>query len=62
MELSVHRRGELALQKKDNCGMINKKKRIRIDTMNRNTIISLSMLYALWQTERKDLLIHGSYP
>lgn len=24
--------------------------------MNRNTIISLSMLYALWQTERKDLL------
>lgn len=27
-----------------------------MDIMNRNTITSLSMLYALWQSERKDLL------
>lgn len=37
-------------------GIIKKKIKTRIDIMNRNTIISLSMLYALWQTERKDLL------
>lgn len=35
---------------------MNKNKHVRIDVMNRNTIISLSMLYALWQTENKDLL------
>lgn len=29
---------------------------MRIDIMNRNTIISLAMLYALWQSSRKDLL------
>lgn len=44
------------MRKKDDCVIIKKTQRIRIDTMNRNTIISLSMLYALWQTERKDLL------
>ena len=31
-------------------------RRMRIDIMNRNTIISLAMLYALWQTNRQDLL------
>lgn len=30
--------------------------RMRIDIMNRNTIISLAMLYALWQSNRQDLL------
>ena len=44
------------MRKKDDCAIIKKTQKIRIDTMNRNTIISLSMLYALWQTERKDLL------
>lgn len=34
---------------KENRGM-------RIDIMNRNTIISLAMLYALWQSKRQDLL------
>lgn len=29
---------------------------MRIDIMNRNTIISLAMLYALWQSNRQDLL------
>jgi len=28
----------------------------RIDIMNRNTIISLAMIYALWQSNRQDLL------
>lgn len=31
-------------------------RRMRIDIMNRNTIISLAMLYALWQSNRQDLL------
>ena len=44
------------MRKKDDCAIIRKNNKVRIDTMNRNTIISLSMLYALWQTERKDLL------
>lgn len=44
------------MRKKDDCAIIRKINKVRIDTMNRNTIISLSMLYALWQTERKDLL------
>lgn len=30
--------------------------RVRMDIMNRNTIISLAMLYALWQSNRQDLL------
>lgn len=29
---------------------------LRIDIMNRNTIISLAMLYALWQSKRQDVL------
>lgn len=33
-----------------------KNSRTRIDIMNRNTIISLAMLYALWQSNRQDLL------
>ena len=33
-----------------------KNSRMRIDIMNRNTIISLAMLYALWQSNRQDLL------
>ena len=33
-----------------------KKRRVQIDIMNRNTIISLAMLYALWQSKRQDLL------
>lgn len=33
-----------------------KNKRMRIDIMNRNTIISLAMLYALWQSNKQDLL------
>ena len=33
-----------------------KNRRMRIDIMNRNTIISLAMLYALWQSNRQDLL------
>ena len=44
------------MRKKDDCAINRKNNKVRIDTMNRNTIISLSMLYALWQTERKDLL------
>lgn len=30
--------------------------RVRIDIMNRNTIMSLAMIYALWQSKRQDLL------
>lgn len=33
-----------------------KKSGMWIDIMNRNTIISLAMLYALWQSNRQDLL------
>ena len=33
-----------------------KNSRTGIDIMNRNTIISLAMLYALWQSNRQDLL------
>lgn len=35
---------------------MKKNGRMRIDIMNRNAIISLAMLYALWQTNRQDLL------
>ena len=35
---------------------MKKNRRMRIDIMNRNAIISLAMLYALWQTNRQDLL------
>ena len=35
---------------------MEKNSRMRIDIMNRNTIISLAMLYALWQSNRQDLL------
>ena len=31
-------------------------RKMRIDIMNRNTIISLAMLYALWQSKKQDLL------
>lgn len=33
-----------------------KNSRMRMDIMNRNTITSLAMLYALWQSNRQDLL------
>lgn len=33
-----------------------KKLKMRLNIMNRNTIISLAMLYALWQSRRQDLL------
>lgn len=37
--------------------IINPKiKILRIDIMNRNAIISLAMLYALWQSKRQDIL------
>ncbi len=34
----------------------NTKTILRIDIMNRNTIISLAMLYALWESKRQDIL------
>lgn len=37
-------------------GIIRKKSPIRIDIMKKNAIISLAMLYALWQAKRGDLL------
>ena len=36
--------------------MTKNAKRVRIDIMNRNTILSLAMIYALWQSKRQDLL------
>lgn len=35
---------------------IKRKTRVRIGIMKKNAIISLAMLYALWQTKRSDLL------
>ena len=35
---------------------IAEKRTMRIDVMNKNSIVSLAMLFALWQTNRKDLL------
>ena len=36
--------------------IIKRKTRVRIGIMKKNAIISLAMLYALWQTKRSDLL------
>ena len=36
--------------------IIKRKTRVRIDILKKNAIISLAMLYALWQTNRSDLL------
>lgn len=45
------------MNKKEKYGKIVKKKFVlEIDIMNRNTIISLAMLYAVWQTKHKDVL------
>lgn len=50
-------KGGIVLNKKGICGKIVKKKCVlEIDIMNRNTIISLAMLYATWQTKHKDVL------
>ena len=50
-------KGEIVLNKKGNCDKIVKKECVlEIDIMNRNTIISLAMLYAVWQTKHKDVL------
>lgn len=50
-------KGGIVLNKKGICGKIVKKKCVlEIDIMNRNTIISLAMLYATWQTKHKDIL------
>ena len=38
------------------CDIMAKKVKKGINIMNRNTIISLAMLYALWQSKRQDLL------
>lgn len=37
-------------------GILSSNRKMRIDIMNRNSIISLAMLCALWQTKRNDLL------
>lgn len=47
---------EKQLYMKEICAIIMKNSRAGIDIMNRNTIISLAMLYALWQSNRQDLL------
>lgn len=44
------------LKKVEDRDIMLKKQGMRIDIMNRNTIISLAMLYALWQSNRQDLL------
>lgn len=44
------------MYKYDICGIMMKKIEMRLNIMNRNTIISLAMLYALWQSKRQDLL------
>lgn len=44
------------MYKYDICDIIIEKLEMRINIMNRNTIISLAMLYALWQSKRQDLL------
>ena len=36
--------------------VIKRKTRVRIAILKKNAIISLAMLYALWQTNRSDLL------
>ena len=44
------------LNKYQKCGKLTRNSLLRMDYMNRNSIVSLAMLYALWQTKRKDLL------
>ena len=45
------------MNRQGNRGKIERKKYVlEIDIMNRNTIISLAMLYAVWQTKHKDVL------
>ncbi len=44
------------LNKQQNCGKLARNSLLRMDYMNRNSIVSLAMLYALWQANRKDLL------
>lgn len=45
------------MNKEEKHGKIQKKKfALEINIMNRNTIISLAMLYAVWQTKHKDVL------
>lgn len=39
-----------------NYDKIEKNARIRIDVMNNNAIVSLAMLYALWESKHQDLL------
>lgn len=36
--------------------MKKKSQRVRMNIMNRNTIMSLAMIYALWQSKRQDLI------
>lgn len=38
------------------CDIIMEKVGMRLNIMNRNAIISLAMLYALWQSKRQDLI------
>lgn len=40
----------------DNGITFRQKMKQRMNIMHRNTIISLAMLYALWQSKRQDLL------
>ena len=45
------------LNREEKCGMLSKnRERVEIDTMNKNAITSLSMLYALWESKRQDIL------
>lgn len=47
---------ENSLYIKEICDKMGENSGMRIDIMNRNTIISLAMLYALWQSNQQDLL------
>lgn len=47
---------EILLKIRESCDNMEKKQGMRIDIMNRNTITSLAMLYALWQSNKQDLL------
>ena len=44
------------MNKRSNCDIIIKSIKGAINIMNRNSIISLAMIYALWQSNKQDLL------
>lgn len=44
------------LKKNEKSGIMSPAIKLEVDIMNRNTIIGLSMMYALWESKKQDLL------